>query len=260
MGYELIEVEFQDEIAIITINRVKVYNALNRQVLDELLNAVHEIENNDEIKAFIITGAGEKAFVSGADINELMDVRPVDAVEFMFFGQTVFNRIEQSPKPSVAAVNGYALGGGCELAMACDIRIASENAKFGQPEINLGNIPGWGGTQRLTRLVGIGHAKELILTGQIIDAARAERIGLCNSVVKPEALMDEATALAKLIASKGPISTRLGKLVVNNHDNMSLEAGLILEAFGVGLCMSTEDQTEGVAAFFEKRKPKFTGS
>lgn len=260
MNYELIKLEYDENIAIITINREKVYNALNKQVLTELLDALNGIENNKSIKTFIVTGAGEKSFVSGADIKELMNIRPIDGMEFMLFGQMVFNRIEKSPKPSIAAVNGYALGGGCELAMACDIRIASENAKFGQPEINLGNIPGWGGTQRLTRLVGVGRSKELILTGKLIDATRAEYIGLCNAVTKSADLMDEAIELAKLIASKGPISTNLAKKAIDNCENMSLDAGLMFEAFGVGLCMSTEDQSEGVNAFFEKRRPDFSGN
>jgi len=257
--YQTILYEKKGGIGLITVNRPHIYNALSKEVLGELLDAVNDLEQDSEVRVFIITGSSEKAFVSGADINELQNLTPAGAVNQMYLGQQVFSRIEQSSKPSIAAVNGYALGGGCELAMACDIRIAARSAKLGQPEINLGNMPGWGGTQRLPRLVGTAKAKELILTGDMITGEEAVAIGLCNHAVDLEVLMDKAFEMAEKIARRGPLSVAYAKKAVHFSQEMSVEAGMVMEAFGVGLCVSTEDQTEGVNAFLEKRKPVFEG-
>ncbi|MBC8587798.1 enoyl-CoA hydratase-related protein [Paratissierella segnis] len=260
MKYNMLLLEEKDDIAIVSINRPKVYNALNREVLEELDKAITYIENNADIHAFIITGVGPKAFVSGADINELNGINSSDGTKWMLEGQRIFARIERSDKPSIAAVNGYCLGGGNELAMACDIRFASENAKFGQPEIKLGNIPGWGGTQRLPRLIGLSRAKQMVLSGEFISAKEAYDYGLVNKVLPDqESLLEESIRLAHVIASRGSISIAYAKKAINYSQETSLDAGLSLEAFGVGLCLSTDDQTEGVNAFIEKREPHFKG-
>ena len=260
MEFSTILFEKRESIAIITMNRPQIYNALSRTVLIELDAAMDEIEKDDDIHAFIITGAGEKAFVSGADINELNGLGSVDGVKWMFYGQKVFTRIERCLKPSIAAVNGYALGGGCELSMVCDIRIASENAKFGQPEINLGNMPGWGATQRLQRLVGISRAKQMIFTGEFLNARKACEWGLCSDVLTDRrSLLDEAERLAKRISSKGSIALACCKQAIQYGSDAPIDTGMALEAYGVGICLSTEDQTEGVNAFLEKRKPVFKG-
>jgi len=259
MNYKNIIFEQKKNIGIVTINRQEVLNALNHETLSELIDVFHKIEDNSNIRVFIITGSGPKAFVAGADINELNGISPINGLQFMHFGQCVFNFIEEMGTPSIAAVNGYALGGGCELAMACDLRVASINAKFGQPEIKLGNIPGWGGTQRLPRLIGKSKAKELIFTGTFITAKEAEKLGLVNKVVSQEVLLNTAEELAYKIALMSPTALKLAKSVINKGYETDINIGLELEAQGVALCLTTDDQKEGVKAFFEKRPPVFKG-
>jgi enoyl-CoA hydratase len=259
MSYQHLELTQEGQIGIITISRPQSLNALNRELLGELRQVFQEIEQDSKLRTFIVTGKGEKAFVSGADIHELDNVTPVQAYEFICFGQEVFNYLEIMGKPSIAAINGYALGGGLELAMACDLRIASANARFGQLEIRLGNIPGWGGTQRLPRLVGSAKAKELIFTGKMIDSSEAKEIGLVNQVVSQDQLMSTAMAVAADIAAKAPIALKMAKTAINQGIETDLSAGLRIEAQGVAICFSTSDQKEGVRAFLEKRKPLFKG-
>lgn len=259
MEFENIILEKKGAIAVITMNRPSILNALSYQTLSELQQAAEDIEADSAIRAFIITGAGPKAFVAGADIHELDHLPPSDGLKFMQMGQRVFNYIEEMSKPSIAAVNGYALGGGNELCMCCDIRIASSRAKFGQPEIKLGNMPGWGGTQRLTRLIGKGRASEMIFTGAFVTAEQAERMGLVNKVVEPELLLPAAMELAENIASKGPIALNMAKIAINEGLRSNITTGLAVEAYGVTVCLTTEDQKEGVNAFLQKREPRFIG-
>jgi len=257
MEFKNLQIEVTDQIATLTINRPKALNSLNLETLEELKAYFGTVQNDPEIKVVIITGGGEKAFVAGGDIAVMAPLDPIAARVSAQLAQSVLNQIEQGAKPVIAAVNGYALGGGCELAMACDIRIASEKAKFGQPEVNLGIIPGWAGTQRLPRLVGRGKALELILTGDMIDAAEALRIGLANKVVPADQLLAEARAMAARIAAKGQVSIRLAKeAVVNGLEMESLRAAAY-EADLFALCFATEDQKEGMGAFLEKRPAKF---
>lgn len=257
MDYRNILFEVKNKIAFVTINRPDKLNALNNETLNELNFCFDSISNNNEINVVIITGAGEKAFVAGADISELNKLNETTGITFAGFGQGVFNKIENLNKPVIAAVNGFALGGGCELAMACHIRIASEKAKFGQPEVNLGIIPGYGGTQRLSRLINTGRAAELILTGDIIDANESLRIGLVNKVYKPEELITKAVELAEKISTKGQIAVELSLKAIVSTNNLSETDGLKLEAELFGKCCSTEDFKEGTSAFLEKRKPEF---
>lgn len=259
MGYEHITLAREGNIGIITVNRPEVLNALNRQTLMELKTAFLEFDEDAKIRAFIVTGSGPKAFVAGADINELNGLSPIEGLKFMHLGQEVFGLLEKMGTPSIAAVNGYALGGGCELAMACDLRVASTNAKFGQPEIKLGNIPGWGGTQRLPRLIGKTKAKELIFTGKFITAEEAEKLGLVNKVVPPDELLNAAKELARAVAAMAPVAVRMAKAAIDQGTETALEVGLNLEAQGVAMCLTTADQKEGVRAFFEKRTPVFRG-
>ena len=255
----MIKLEKQENIAILRIDRPEAMNSLNAQVLSELADGLDEIENDCGIKAVIITGEG-KAFVAGADIAFMHGLDEQSGYDFGRLGQQVFRRIETMEKPVIAAVNGFALGGGCELAMACDIRIASERAKFGQPEVGLGIIPGYSGTQRLPRLVGKGKAMELILTGNIITAETAGSIGLADQVVPQESLMDEALAMARKIAGNGPVAIAYAKKAIQQGTELSdMDAAILLEADYFGKCFSTSDQKEGMAAFLEKRKPQFTG-
>jgi enoyl-CoA hydratase len=256
MAYENLILAAENGIGIITINRPKVLNALNTATLGELKSAALEMDANDNVKVVIITGA-ERAFAAGADISEMMPMTAMEGARHGKMGQDAFSTIENLEKPVIAAVNGFALGGGCELAMACDIRMASEKAKFGQPEVKLGVTPGFGGTQRLPRLVGRAKAKELIFTGDMIDAAEAHRIGLVNSVHKPEELMDAAKKLAAQIAANGEIAVALCKRAVNNGIEVDLKSGCAIEAEVFGLCFSTEDQKEGMKAFIEKRPAQF---
>ena len=244
-------------IAEVIINRPKALNALNNQTITELGEVINEISKRKDIKTVIITGAGEKAFVAGADIVEMKDLNSMEARDFSRLAQKVFSDIENMPQIVIAAVNGYALGGGCELSMACDIRLASKKAKFGQPEVNLGILPGFAGTQRLPRLVGKGIAKELIFSTDMIDAEEAHRIGLANKVYEPEELMDKARELANKIMSKSPVGVRLAKAAINNGLNMDIESAYNYEADLFALCFSTEDQLEGMNAFVDKRKADF---
>jgi enoyl-CoA hydratase len=244
-------------IATVTINRPEKLNALNAQAKSELRDVFSRIKSDSNVDVVILTGAGEKAFVAGTDIGELIVLNSETGKEFSAKGQELFDLIENLGKPVIAAINGYALGGGCELALACHIRIASENAKFGQPEVNLGIIPGYGGTQRLARLVGRGRAMEMILTGNPIDAHEALRIGLVNSVVPQAELQAAAMAMAQLIASKGQIAIRMALKAVNMTQETTLSDGQKLEASLFGVCCDTEDFKEGTAAFLEKRKAVF---
>jgi enoyl-CoA hydratase len=259
MPYQNLLSETKNRIAYLTINRPEKLNALNWQTMEELRDAFNRIAADEEVGGVILTGAGEKAFVAGADISELAQKGAVDAKEFALATQEILRQIETFPKPVIAAVNGYALGGGCELAMACHIRIASERAKFGQPEVNLGIIPGNGGTQRLPRLVGKGRAIELVLTGRMVDAEEAVRIGLANQVVPADRLIPTCEEMLNTIFEKGPVAVRLALEAIHHGLNMSLEEGVQLEANLFGMCFSTEDMHEGTRAFLEKRKPDFKG-
>ena len=257
MIYKNLLFEEKEKIGIITINRPDKLNALNNETLDELKNIFSEVKNNKSIYTIIITGAGEKAFVAGADISELNKLTEETAKVFSEKGQDVFNLIETLGKPVIAAVNGFALGGGCELAMACNIRFASENAKFGQPEVNLGIIPGYGGTQRLTRLINSARALELILTGDIIDSSEAYRIGLVNKVFPINELLNKSIEIATKICSKGQKAVSASIKAVQNGSELTLPEGLKLEAGLFAACCGTEDFKEGTSAFLEKRKPNF---
>jgi len=257
--YTNLLLEVQDGIGIVSINRPKALNALNAATIHELDKMFAELEKNDTVKVVIVTGAGEKSFVAGADITEMQHMTAIEGRSWGKLAQAVFNKIENLPKPVIAAVNGYALGGGCELAMACDIRIASEKAKFGQPEVSLGIPPGFGGTQRLPRLVGKGRAKELLFTGDMIDSAEAYRIGLVNKVVAQEELLAAAKTMAEKIMTRGPVAVALCKAAVNEGMDVDLESGVAYEAELFGLCFATTDQKEGMAAFVEKRKASFVG-
>ncbi|BFN03674.1 short-chain-enoyl-CoA hydratase [Clostridium tetani] len=249
----------ENGIAEITINRPKSLNALNSETLNELGAAIKDISESDDVKVVIITGAGEKAFVAGADITEMQNLNAKQGRALARLAQKVFSDIEHMPQIVIAAVNGYALGGGCELCMACDIRLASKNAKFGQPEVNLGITPGFAGTQRLPRLVGKGTAKELIFTTDMIDANEAYRIQLVNKVYEADELIDKARELAKKIMSKAPYAVSLAKAAINDGMNMDTESAYKYEADIFGLCFATEDQKEGMKAFLEKRKSNFKG-
>jgi enoyl-CoA hydratase len=251
--------DLKDGVAVITINRPDKLNALNDQVMAELGSAADRVTTDPEIKGVILTGAGPKAFVAGADISDLAKQGPFDGKARAMRGQGVLRRFETCGKPVIAAVNGFALGGGCELAMACHIRIASENAKFGQPEVKLGISPGYGGTQRLPRLVGKGVAMQLILTAEMIDAAEAYRIGLVNKVVPADQLMAESEKMLRGILSMGPLAVRLSLEAIDQGLEMTLDEGLLLEANHFGLLAATDDTKEGLSAFLEKRPAKFTG-
>lgn len=246
-------------IAEIIINRPKSLNALNSDTLKELEIVISEISKNPDINIVIITGSGEKAFVAGADIVEMQNLNAVEGRELAILAQKVFSDIEDMPQVVIAAVNGYALGGGCELAMACDIRLASKNAKFGQPEVGLGITPGFAGTQRLPRLIGKGVAKELIFTTDMIDAEEAHRIQLANKVYEQDELMDKAREMGEKIMSKGTYAVSLAKAAINNGMNMDTKSAYSYEADIFGLCFATEDQKEGMTAFLDKRKPNFKG-
>jgi enoyl-CoA hydratase len=249
-----------DSVAIVTINRPKVLNALNTQTVDELRRAMLDVKRDEGVRAIILTGAGEKSFVAGADINELAVQTPTGGREHAVTGQHVFDVIENLGKPVVAAINGFALGGGCELAMACTLRIAADSARLGQPEINLGLIPGYAGTQRLPRLVGKGKAMEMMLTGMPISADEAARIGLVNRVVPAADLMSEARKLAGQLARSAPIAMRYIINAVNKGAEMAFGEACQYEATLFGLVASTEDMREGTKAFLEKRKAEFKGS
>jgi enoyl-CoA hydratase len=259
MAYETILCEKDGAIATVTINRPKVLNALNPQVAADLGQAFAELAKDDEVKVIILTGAGDKSFVAGADISVMKDMNPVQARNFSRQLQEVTSLMESMGKPIIASVNGFALGGGTEIALACDFIYASETAKFGQPEINLGVVPGAGGTQRLSRLVGKNWAKELCYTGDIIDVQLAKEIGLVNRVFPVDELEDAVLKTAKKIASKGKVSTRACKELINYGYDMSLENSLRLEAEAFSTCFASPDQKEGMSAFLEKRKADFKG-
>jgi enoyl-CoA hydratase len=259
MSYENILYEVRDGIAFITFNRPKVLNALNRQTMSELGQALAAAKADVQVRALILTGSGEKAFIAGADINELAQRTPVDGKEFSLVGQAVIHMLETMGKPSIAAINGFALGGGCELALACSIRIASRTARLGQPEVKLGILPGYGGTQRLARLCGKGAAHELVLTGEMISAEEAQRIGLVNRVYEPAELLPAAEAMAKKIAANAPLAVQYAMEAIEHGVEMPQEEGLFLEATLFGLCCATEDMREGTKAFLEKRPAQFNG-
>ena len=257
MSYNNLLYEQENGIGIVTINRPESLNALNREVYTELYEIFQEIKDDPDVRVVILTGSGERAFVAGADIAEMQPQSSLEIGSFIDIIRKASERIYTLSKPVIAAINGFALGGGFELAMCCDFRVASENAKFGQPEINLGVIPGGGGTQRLIRLVGMTRAKELIYTGDIIDANTAFTMGLVNKVVPPDSLMTEAKELARKMLSKSSIALSLAKTAINSGADMSLSSGLELEAQCFARCFATEDQKEGMKAFLEKRKPQF---
>lgn len=248
--------EVENEIAVVTINRPKSLNALNSETLAELNTCLAEIEGRTDIKVVILTGSGSKSFVAGADISEMVNATPAEGRAMGLLAREAFGRLENMPQVTIAAVNGFALGGGCEISMACDIRVAAENAKFAQPECGLGILPGFGGTQRLARLVGKGRAKEMISTCDMIDAQDAYRIGLANHVVPQEELLDYCKAMAGRIMKNAPYAVSLAKQVINSGADMDLDNGLKLEANIFGLSFSTEDKKEGMTAFLEKRKEK----
>lgn len=254
--YENIKYEVKNNIAYVTVNRPQAMNALNMDVLSELYDAFTKIEAEADVRAVILTGEG-KAFVAGADIAQMHKLNPIEGRQMMILGHKVMNLIENIEKPVIAAVNGFALGGGCELSMACDIRIASEKAKFGQPEVGLGIIPGFGGTQRLARLVGKGMAKYLIMTAEMIPAAEAYRIGLVEKVAAPEDLMAEAEKIATTIASKAPIAIATAKTAINTGYDMDMKSASKLEIETFTAAFGSDDKAEGMSAFLEKRAPEF---
>jgi enoyl-CoA hydratase len=258
MTYETLLTELEQGILTVTVNRPDKLNALNRTVLADLDQLMDHVQSDPEIRAVLLTGAGPKAFVAGADISEFLQAGPDEGAALAKRGQDLFFRIERCPKPFVAAVNGFALGGGCELAMSCHFRLASDNARFGQPEVNLGIIPGYGGTQRLSRLIGSGRAMEMILSGGMIDAAEAHRIGLVNHITTPEVLLETARGILLTILSRSPVAVGQAIAAVNaasanDADGYAVEVDMFRGCFG------TDDMKEGVTAFLEKRKPIFPG-
>ncbi len=259
MAFENLIVEKRDGIAFITFNRPKVLNALNRKTVEELRDALVDARDDAAVRVVILTGAGEKSFVAGADISELAQRTPVDGKDFSLFGQGVFQLLETLGKPSICAINGFALGGGCELALSCSIRVASKNAKLGQPEVKLGIIPGYGGSQRLARLCGKGVAHELCLTGEMITAEEAQRIGLVNRIYEPAELLPAAEAMAKKIIANAPLAVKYTMEAIERGMEIPQEEGLFLEATLFGLSCATEDMREGTKAFLEKRPAKFEG-
>jgi enoyl-CoA hydratase/carnithine racemase len=252
-----IRVDVGDAVATLTFDRPSVRNALNLETVNECHAALRDLAERRDVGVLILTGAGETAFVSGADINEMRRRTRDDGLAAI--NSSLFAAVERFPRPTIAAVNGYALGGGCELAIACDIRVAAEHAKFGQPELGLGIIPGAGATQRLPRIVGLGHAKHLVLTGEIIDAKRAFEIGLVTAVVPAAALLQTAREIAARILRQGPLAARLAKLALNASARVDLDSGLLIETLAQTICYASEDKAEGTSAFLEKRPPKFTG-
>ncbi|HMF89141.1 MAG TPA: enoyl-CoA hydratase-related protein [Candidatus Angelobacter sp.] len=256
---ENVRLEKKNQIAYVTIDRPKVLNALNMATMAELSEVFTELAADREIRVVILTGSGEKAFVAGADINELQKNNPVEAKAYTHRGQAVLDLIENLGKPVIACINGFALGGGCEIAMACTMRLASENAKLGQPEVKLGIIPGYGGTQRLPRLVGTGLAMQMLLTGEMISAQEAHRIGLVNEVLPGDKLVSRAEEIATKIIANAPLAIQYCMEAVNQGLNMTLQEGLFLEATLFGICSASEDKKEGTTAFLEKRKANFQG-
>ncbi len=260
MNYKNLLIEKEYPLLLITLNRPDKLNALNRRTLEELDAVFSEIEQDNQIKGILLSGAGDKAFAAGADIGEIQNLDLAEGKEFARFGQRIFTRIENCKKPVIALVNGFALGGGCELAMSCHIRLASENAKFGQPEVNLGVIPGYGGTQRMARLIGKGRALELLLTGTMITAERAYETGLVNQVFPAAELEAAGRKMLSTIFNKAPLAISYVLETVNRGLNLSLEEGIRLEADYFGQSCASEDMKEGTGAFLEKRKPEFKGN
>jgi enoyl-CoA hydratase len=260
MTYKNIIFQVENGLATITFNRPKALNALNVGLFEELSQALDHIEDDEDIRVLILTGAGDKAFVAGADITELAKFTPIQTKHFSAMGQRIIGKLQDISIPVIGAVNGFALGGGNEVALACDFIYASENAKFGMPEINLGLIPGFGGTQRLPRLVGKNLAKELMFTGKMISAQEALEMGMVNRICKPETLMGDAKETAEMIASKGRVALQAAKQVINRGLDADMQTGCLLENDAFAVCMSSEDGKEGTAAFIEKRKPVFIGS
>ena len=259
MAYENLLYDLKDQVARITFNRPNVLNALNRKTMDELGDCLNAARRDHSVRVLILTGSGEKAFIAGADINELAQRTPLDGQEFSLCGQEIIRRLETMGKPSIAAINGFALGGGCEMALACTMRVASRNAKIGQPEVKLGILPAYGGTQRLARLCGRGVAHELILSGEMITAEEALRIGLVNRVTEPAGLLPTAESIARKIIANAPLAVKYAMEAVEHGMEMPQEEGLFLEATLFGLCCATDDMREGTRAFLEKRPAKFQG-
>ena len=260
MTYENIQFDIKDGIATITFNRPKALNALNRALLDEFASALDRVEDNADVRVLLLTGSGDKAFVAGADITEINQLGPLGAKHFARRGLEAINRLPKLAIPVIAAVNGYALGGGTEVALACDFIYATETAQFGLPEINLGIIPGFGGTQRLARLIGPNMAREMIYTGKMIDAVQALQLGIVNRICAPDQLMTDVMKTAATIASKGKVALRAAKQSINNGLNVDLASGLTMENDAFALCLASEDAREGTSAFLEKRKPEFKGT
>ncbi|MBW1772467.1 MAG: enoyl-CoA hydratase/isomerase family protein [Deltaproteobacteria bacterium] len=259
MEFQNIRFQKKENIGILTVDRPKALNALNTQTIQEMCSVFKEVKMDDTLRLLIITGAGEKAFIAGADIGEIQELTLKNGLEFLQAGHQMNRDIEGLGKPTIAAINGLALGGGCELALACSLRIISEKAKMGLPELGLGVIPGYGGTQRLARLIGKGRALWYLLTGDMIDAPTALELGLANMVAAPEELMEKTLKLGKKIASKGPFAVKMALMAVNYGLETNMESGLALEAALTNLALQSKDKEEGIAAFFEKRKPNYTG-
>jgi enoyl-CoA hydratase len=259
MEFKYIIYEKSEGIATITLNRPEALNAFSKEVVEEILRALEDVESDENIRVIVLTGAGEKAFSAGADIKAMAGMTALKARELSLMGEKLCVTLENMQKPVIAAINGYALGGGLEVAMSCDLRLASENARMGQTEINIGLIPGWGGTQRLTRLVGMTKAKELVFTGKMIDAKTAEQLGIVNMVVPADKFREIVRQFAIDLALKAPVAIRVAKALITKGADMSLDSALALEREGFGVVGSTEDLKEGVAAFTEKRKAVFKG-
>ena len=259
MEFKYIIYEKSEGVATITINRPEALNAFSAEVVSEILQAIEDVKADESVRVVVLTGAGERAFSAGADIKAMKGMNALKARELSQMGERLCSALENLEKPVIAAINGYALGGGLEVAMACDIRLASDNARMGQTEINIGLIPGWGGTQRLTRLIGATKAKELIFTGKMIDAKTAEQLGLVNMVVPQDKFRETVRQFALELAQKAPVALKVAKALINKGAEISLDAAIALEREGFGVVASTEDLQEGVSAFIEKRKPVFNG-
>jgi enoyl-CoA hydratase len=259
MDFKLIVYEKSEGVATITLNRPEALNAFSKEVVAEVMQALEDIKSDENVRVVVLTGAGEKAFSAGADIKTMIGMNALKARELSLMGEKLCAALEDTDKPVIAAVNGFALGGGMEVSMACDIRIASETARMGQTEINIGLIPGWGGTQRLTRLVGLGKAKELVYTGRMVDARTAEQLGIVNMVVPADKFREAVRQFAVDLAGKAPVALKVAKALINKGADIGLGSALALEREGFGVVASTEDLQEGVKAFTEKRKPAWKG-
>jgi enoyl-CoA hydratase len=259
MEFKNIIYEKSEGIATITLNRPEALNAFSKEVVEEIIRALEDVKTDENVRVVVLTGSGEKAFSAGADIKAMAGMTPLKARELSLMGERLCLALENLEKPVIAALNGYALGGGLEVAMSCDLRIATENARMGQTEINFGLIPGWGGTQRLTRLIGKTKAKEMVFTGRMIDAKTAEQLGIVNMVVPPDKFKETVRQFALELASKAPVAVRVAKALINKGADIGLDSALALEREGFAVVASTEDLKEGVSAFTEKRKPIFKG-